>query len=108
MQSASTLIPARCLILLSLLLIANGPMLAAESVPATTEMRERGLISPKDLGGLNLRFGDHRAMVDMISRIGNREGLGDLLAEGSRRAAERIGQGSERFAMHVKGLELPG
>src|SRR5690606_22351707 len=40
--------------------------------------------------------------------IGRRQGIGDLLAEGSRRAAERTGQGSEAWAMHVKGLELPG
>jgi aldehyde:ferredoxin oxidoreductase len=70
------------------------------------ECAERGLIRQKDLKGLDLRFGNHQAMVAMIRRIGNREGLGDLLAEGVRRAAERIGQGSENFAMHVKGLEL--
>ena len=70
------------------------------------ECAERGLIGRKDLEGLDLRFGNHQAMVAMISRIGNREGLGDLLAEGSRRAAQRIGQGSEKFAMHVKGMEL--
>jgi aldehyde:ferredoxin oxidoreductase len=70
------------------------------------ECAERGLISQKDLKGLDLRFGNHRAMVEMIRRVGYREGLGDLLAEGVRRAAERIGQGSEKFAMHVKGLEL--
>ena len=49
---------------------------------------------------------DDTAIV--IERIAFREGTGDLLAEGSRRAAARIGKGSERFAMHVKGLELPG
>jgi aldehyde:ferredoxin oxidoreductase len=70
------------------------------------ECAERGLISQKDLEGLDLRFGNHQAMVAMIGRIGLREGLGDLLADGVRRAAERIGRGSEEFAMHVKGLEL--
>ena len=70
------------------------------------ECVERGLIRQKDLDGLDLRFGNHQAMVAMIRRIGDREGLGDLLAEGVRQAAERIGQGSEKFAMHVKGLEL--
>jgi aldehyde:ferredoxin oxidoreductase len=45
-------------------------------------------------------------MVEMIRRIGSRQGIGDLLAEGVRRAAEQIGKGAERFAMHVKGLEL--
>ncbi len=70
------------------------------------ECAEQGLISQKDLEGLDLRFGNHQAMVEMIRRVAYRQGLGNLLAEGVRRAAERIGQGSEKFAMHVKGLEL--
>jgi aldehyde:ferredoxin oxidoreductase len=70
------------------------------------ECAERGLIRQKDLDGLDLKFGNHQAMVEMIRWIGMRKGLGDLLAEGVRRAAERIGQGSGKFAMHVKGLEL--
>ncbi len=70
------------------------------------ECAERGVISQEDLEGLDLRFGNRQAMVAMIHRIGNRQGLGDLLAEGVRRAAERLGRGSENFAMHVKGLEL--
>ena len=54
-------------------------------------------------------FGDGAAVLDLIPRISRREGeLADLLAEGSRRAAERLGGGSEAWAMHVKGLELPG
>ena len=55
-----------------------------------------------------LRFGDADALHRAIGEIGAREGLGDLLAEGSRRAAERVGQGSPEFAPHVKGLEMPG
>jgi aldehyde:ferredoxin oxidoreductase len=70
------------------------------------ECAERALISQKDLEGLDLRFGNHQAMVEMIRRVGYRQGLGNLLAEGVRRAAEHIGQGCEKFAMHVKGLEL--
>ncbi|MBI5966399.1 MAG: aldehyde ferredoxin oxidoreductase C-terminal domain-containing protein [Deltaproteobacteria bacterium] len=70
------------------------------------ECTERGLIGPEELEGLDLKFGNHEAMVAMIRRIGYREGLGDLLAEGVRRAAQGIGKGSADFAMHVKGLEL--
>ncbi len=55
-----------------------------------------------------LRFGDADALLRAIEEIGAREGLGDLLAEGSRLASSRVRQGSEAFAAHVKGLELPG
>ncbi|HLL50505.1 MAG TPA: aldehyde ferredoxin oxidoreductase family protein [Thermomicrobiales bacterium] len=54
------------------------------------------------------RWGDGVALLRMLQQIGAREGLGNLLAEGSRAAAARVGQGSEEWAMHVKGLELPG
>jgi aldehyde:ferredoxin oxidoreductase len=53
-------------------------------------------------------FGDTDGLLATIDAIGRREGLGDLLAEGSRRAAEITGQGSAGWAMHVKGLEMPG
>jgi aldehyde:ferredoxin oxidoreductase len=67
------------------------------------ECAERGLI---DAPGL--RFGDGPALLRAIDEIGSRTGLGELLADGSRRAAERVGKGSAEFAPHVKGLELPG
>jgi aldehyde:ferredoxin oxidoreductase len=56
--------------------------------------------------GLPLWFGDFRAMLRMIHQIAHREGFGDVLAEGARRAAAHIGGEAERYAMHVKGLEL--
>ncbi|MPZ00179.1 MAG: aldehyde:ferredoxin oxidoreductase [Actinophytocola sp.] len=55
-----------------------------------------------------LRFGDGAALLRVLAEIGSRTGVGELLAEGSRRAAERIGQGSAAFAPHVKGMEMPG
>jgi aldehyde:ferredoxin oxidoreductase len=67
------------------------------------ECAERGLIDAPWL-----RFGDADALLQAIEEIGAREGLGDLLAEGSRAAARTVGDGSEAFAAHVKGLELPG
>jgi aldehyde:ferredoxin oxidoreductase len=67
------------------------------------ECAERGLIDAPWL-----RFGDADALTRALTEIGRREGLGDLLAEGSRAAAETVGQGSAAFAPHVKGLELPG
>ena len=71
------------------------------------ECAERGLLPKADLGGLDLKFGNHQAMVEMVRRIGNRQGLGDLLAEGTRRAGEKIGGNSIHFAMQVKGMEIP-
>ena len=59
-------------------------------------------------GGLDLRFGDGDAVLRALTAIAHRRGLGDLLAEGSRRAAARVGGGSDAWAMHVKGLEMPG
>ena len=49
----------------------------------------------------------HNSIIELIKNIAYRKGLGGLLAEGVRRAAERIGGGAEKYAMHVKGLELP-
>ena len=71
------------------------------------ECFENGLLTAEDTGGIELRFGNAEAMLQMIEQIAARQGLGDLLAGGSRRAAERIGRGAERFAVQVKGQELP-
>lgn len=71
------------------------------------ECFERGLLTTTDTGGLELRFGDEAMMLRLIKMIAYREGFGDLLAEGSKRLSERIGRGSDAFAMHVKGQEAP-
>ena len=70
------------------------------------ECFEHGLINLEDTGGLDLRFGNGEAMLVMIEKIALRQGLGDLLAEGSLRAAEAIGGEASFFAMQVKGQEL--
>jgi len=71
------------------------------------ECFENGIITEKDTDGLSLRFGDTEAFLEITRRIAMREGdLADTLAEGTKRAAETIGGGSERFAMHVKGGEM--
>lgn len=72
------------------------------------ECAERGLLASSDTDGLDLRFGSGAALLSAIEKIARREGIGDLLAEGSRRAAARVGGGSEEWAMQVKGLEMPG
>ena len=81
---------------------------AGATVAWAMECFERGLLDKDDTGGVELRFGDTGALLTVLGRIARREGLGDLLAEGTRRASESLGGGSEAWAMHVKGLELPG
>jgi len=70
------------------------------------ECFERGLITKEDTGGLELTFGNADAMIKMIEMIAFRQGFGDILAEGSRRAARIIGGGAEDYAIHVKGVEI--
>ena len=71
------------------------------------ECFENGLIPAGEAGGLELRFGSSAAMLGLIEQIAHREGLGDLLAEGTRRASEKIGGTSAEYAMHVMGQEIP-
>jgi aldehyde:ferredoxin oxidoreductase len=68
---------------------------------------ERGLITSEDTEGVDLRFGNAEAMVHMVQQIANREGFGDILAEGAARAAKRIGNGAEALAVVVKSHDLP-
>jgi aldehyde:ferredoxin oxidoreductase len=68
---------------------------------------EAGILTGADTGGLPIQFGDAAMMVRLVEMIGRREGIGDLLAEGSVRAAERIGRGAAERVAAVKGMELP-
>ncbi|MCL4534721.1 MAG: aldehyde ferredoxin oxidoreductase family protein [Bacteroidetes bacterium] len=68
---------------------------------------ERGLITLEDTGGIDLRFGNAEAMVALVERIALRQGFGELLAEGSARAAGILGRGTEALVVTVKGAELP-
>jgi aldehyde:ferredoxin oxidoreductase len=72
------------------------------------ELSGKGILSASDTDGLKLRWGNKTAFFSLIEKIGKREGIGDLLAEGVRRAAEQTGGEATRYAMHIKGLELPG
>ncbi len=82
-------------------------MSAGVTIAFAMELFERGILTAEDTGGLDLHFGQDEAMVKLLHMMGEREGLGDILADGTRAAAGRIGKGSEKYAMHVKGLELP-
>jgi aldehyde:ferredoxin oxidoreductase len=71
------------------------------------ECFENGIITTDDTGGIDLKFGNVDAMLKMVEAIARREGIGDILAEGSARAAEKFGKGAEAFSIQVKNLELP-
>jgi aldehyde:ferredoxin oxidoreductase len=71
------------------------------------ECYEHGIITKEMTGGIELTWGNADAVVQMVHLIGKREGIGKLLGEGVKRAAAALGKGAERFALHVKGQELP-
>lgn len=80
---------------------------AGVSISFAMECFEKGILTEKDTGGLDLNFGNGAAMVQMVGMIARREGLGAILAEGVARAAATIGNGAEEFAMHANKQELP-
>ena len=80
---------------------------AGVSIAFAMECYERGILTKEDTNGIDLKFGNAEAMTTMITKIAKREGLGNTLAEGVKRAAEQIGKGSMEYAMHIKGQELP-
>jgi aldehyde:ferredoxin oxidoreductase len=77
------------------------------SIAFAMECFENGLLTNEDTGGLNLTFGNADALLQMIELIGERKGLGDILANGTLQAANEIGGKAKEYAMHVKGQELP-
>jgi aldehyde:ferredoxin oxidoreductase len=68
---------------------------------------EHGLITTADTDGIELTWGNHRSIVAMTERMVKREGFGDVLADGVKAAARRIGKGADHYAMHVHGQEAP-
>jgi len=111
-------------------LAAFGSMLAIDNLPAVAyanqlcnllgldtistgctiafamECFEKGILTLEDTGGRSIGFGDAEAMIWLVRQIASREGIGDVLSLGVKRAAEKIGRGSERYAFHIKGQEL--
>ncbi len=80
---------------------------AGVSAAFAIECFENGLLTSKDTDGLQLTWGNSKAIVELVEKMIRREGIGDLLADGVRVAAEKIGKGSERFAIHAGGQEAP-
>jgi aldehyde:ferredoxin oxidoreductase len=80
---------------------------AGGTVAFAIECYERGVLTKKDTGGLELTWGNSKAIVALVEKMIAREGIGDLLADGSKRAAERLGRGSIAWAIQAGGQELP-
>ena len=80
---------------------------AGNTVAFAIECYENGILAKTDTDGLELTWGNSDAIVCLVRKMISREGIGDILADGAKLAAERIGRGSERFAMHAGGQE-PG
>lgn len=79
---------------------------AAGVLAFAMELFEKGILTPEDTGGLELAWGRAEVMEALLQQIARKEGLGRILAQGVRKAAENIGRGAEAYAYEVKGLEL--
>jgi aldehyde:ferredoxin oxidoreductase len=82
--------------------ISAGAMIAYAA-----ECFENGLIDKEKTGGFEIKFGDSAAMLEALRMIGEREGLGDILAEGPERAIAALGADTAKFCIHAKGLSFP-
>ena len=72
------------------------------------DCHENGILSHEELDGIDAHFGNADALVQLVEKIGKREGIGDILADGVKMAAEKIGKNSIQLAQQIKGLEVPG
>lgn len=72
------------------------------------ELYEKGILTKRDTGGIDLSWGNKEAQVELVELIAKREGFGKILANGVRKAAEQIGGDAWKYAVHVKGLEASG
>jgi aldehyde:ferredoxin oxidoreductase len=78
-----------------------------DTIAFAMEAYEKGALSPADTDGIELNWGNEDALIKLIKKIAYRDGFGDLLAEGVRRASEKIGKDSKKYALHIKGMEPP-
>lgn len=81
---------------------------AGGAVAFAMDCYENGFLSKKDFDGVEAHFGNEEALVKILDKIGKREGIGEVLADGVRMAAQKINKGSENLAQHIKGLEVTG
>jgi aldehyde:ferredoxin oxidoreductase len=81
---------------------------AGVTIGFAMELFERGILTMADTGGIELKFGNHHAMNTLVRMMAFRQGFGEIISDGVKMAAAKIGKGADRYAMHIKGLELPG
>lgn len=81
---------------------------AGNAIGWAMECYEKGILTREDTDGLDLHFGNIEATFELLGKISRKEGLGALLAEGVKKASQKIGKGTEKFAIHVKGMEQSG
>ncbi|MFP4051021.1 MAG: aldehyde ferredoxin oxidoreductase family protein [Thermoplasmata archaeon] len=79
---------------------------AGQVIATAMEWFDEGIINEEDTDGIDLSWGKGEAVIELVKKIAERDGFGDVLAEGVKRAAEKYGDRAERAAMHVKGLEM--
>jgi aldehyde:ferredoxin oxidoreductase len=72
------------------------------------DCHEKGILTHDELDGVDAHFGNAEALLQLIEKIGKREGIGDILADGVKAASEKIGKDSAKLAQHIKGLEVTG
>ena len=80
---------------------------AGASIAFAMECYEKGILNQNDVDGLDLTWGNAEILPILVKKIALRDGIGVLLAEGVKRAAQKLGQEAEEFAIHGKGLEAP-
>jgi len=80
---------------------------AGATISFAIECYENGIITKRDTDGIEMTWGNHKAIVAMTEKLAKRKGFGAVLADGAKVAAEKIGKGSEKYAIHIHGQELP-
>ncbi len=80
---------------------------AGSCIAFTIECYENGILTKDDTDGLEMTWGNHKNIIAMLEKLAKREGFGDVIADGTRNAAKKIGKGAEKLAMNVDGIEIP-
>ncbi|MDI3535308.1 MAG: aldehyde:ferredoxin oxidoreductase [Thermosediminibacterales bacterium] len=81
---------------------------AGVSIAFVMECFEKGILTEKELEGIEARFGNGKAVIALLEKVVAKEGIGEFISLGTKRMSEKLGKGTEKFAIHVKGLELAG
>jgi aldehyde:ferredoxin oxidoreductase len=77
---------------------------AGQVISWAMDCYDRGILSSQDTDGIPLEWGNYKSVIKLLHKVAKREGLGDLLAEGEKRAPLKLGRGSEKLMYHVKGM----